>query len=87
MSDPNEQHPTPNEIEAYEKDEAKWAEAEMEAKWAEAEMEAKWAEAEMEAKWAEAEMYERREDEGRCPECGYYEYFGEYYCPVCGGDL
>ena len=46
MSDPNEQHPTPNEIEAYEKDEAKWAEAEMEAKWAEAEMEAKWAEAE-----------------------------------------
>ena len=69
MSDPNEQHPTPNEIEAYEKDEAKWAEAEMEAK------------------WAEAEMYERREDEGRCPECGYYEYFGEYYCPVCGGDL
>lgn len=60
MSDPNEQHPTPDEIELYELDDAKYA---------------------------DAEMYERREDEGRCPECGYYEYFGEYYCPVCGGDL
>ncbi|MBK9122825.1 MAG: hypothetical protein IPM16_06845 [Chloroflexi bacterium] len=23
----------------------------------------------------------------RCPECGFFDYAGEYYCPVCGGEL